>query len=287
MAGKNEFKATEVTKLLNSKGSTAYDKIFFDWLCPIGANIVSCINETGLPQFPESGQKGPFEFAFGVPFYEHIAQRPGLKQDFDLAMSARRDGLRPQWFHVYPVMEELETDVLAQRKDVIVDVAGNKGYELISFAAEHPEFEGTMILEDLPSTFAGMNEEERSKIKATGIKLQEYNFFTPQPIKGANIYFIRDVLHDWPDKEAAQLLSQTAEAMEPGRSRLLIEDHVVDDENVHHTAAAKDILMLVTLNGVERTLKQWKVLLKNSGLMIVKVWPDGADHPSIIEAVKI
>ena len=259
----------------------------FDWVYPIGANIVSCINETGLPQFPESGQKGPFESAFGVSFYEHIAQRPGLKQEFDLAMSARRDGLRRQWFHVYPVMEALETNVLAQKKDVIVDVAGNKGYELIRFAAEHPRFEGTMILEDLPSTFAHMNEEERSKITAAGIKLQEYNFFTPQPITGAEIYFIRDVLHDWPDKEAIQLLRQTAEAMEPGRSRFLIEDHVVDDENVHYAAAAKDILMLVTCNGIERTLEQWKVLLKDAGLKIVEVWSDGADHPSIIETVKI
>ncbi|KAL9593019.1 MAG: hypothetical protein Q9219_007696 [cf. Caloplaca sp. 3 TL-2023] len=289
MAGKNEFKATEVTKLLNSKGSIAYDKILysFDWLFPIGANIVRCINETGLPQFPEGGQKGPFEFAFGVPFYEHIAQQPRLKRDFDQAMSAKRNGLMPQWFHVYPVMEELATDVLSQTADVIVDVAGNKGYELISFAAEYPGFKGSMILEDLPLTFTEMNEEEQFKIRAAGIKLQEYNFFDPQPIKGASIYFIRDVLHDWPDTEAIQILRQTAEAMEPGRSRLLIEDHVVDDENVHHTAAAKDILMLVTLNGIERTLEQWKVLLEVSGLLIVKVWPDGADHPSIIEAIKM
>lgn len=171
-------------------------------------------------------------------------------------MSAKRDGLQPQWFHVYPIMERLQTRGVGQERDVIVDVAGNKGYELISFAAAYPEFEGTMILEDLPLTFTQMNEEEQSKIKAAGIKLQEYDFFTPQPIKGANIYFIRDVLHDWPDTEAVQLLSRIAGAMEPSRSRLLIEDHVVDDENIHHTAAAKDILMLLTLNGIERTLEQ-------------------------------
>lgn len=259
----------------------------YDFVFPIGANIVSCIDETGLPQFPENGEKGPFNFAFGAPFYEYIAQRPRLKHDFDLAMSARRDGLLPQWFHIYPVMEKLKTDVAGQSKVVIVDVAGNKGYDLISFAAEHPEFEGTMILEDLPSTFAHLNTVERSKIKAAGINLQEYNFFTPQPIKGANIYFIRDVLHDWPDKAAVQLLSQTAEVMEPSQSRLLIEDHVIDTENVHHTPAAADILLMLILNGIERTLEDWKMLLKESGLRIVKVWPNGAGHQSIIEAVKI
>ena len=201
-------------------------------------------------------------------------------------MSARRDGLLPQWFHIYPVMEELKTDAAARSKDVIVDVAGNKGYDLINFAAEYPEFEGTMILEDLPSTFAQLNEEERSKTKAAGLGMQEYNFFTPQPIKGANAYFIRDVLHDWPDKAAIQLLSQTAEAMEPGRSRLLLEDHVVGVEDVHYTPAAADILLMLILNGIERTLEQWKVLLKDSGLKIVKVWSNGAGHQSIIEAVK-
>lgn len=256
---------------------------------PIGANIVNCIGETGLPQFPEPGEKGPFDFAFGVPFYEYIAQRPKLKHDFDLAMSARRDGLLPQWFHIYPVMDELKTqssDTAARSKRVIVDVAGNKGYDLITFAAEYPDFEGTMILEDLPSTFASLSDSERSQIMAAGIKMQEYNFFTPQPVKGANIYFIRDVLHDWPDKPAQQLLSQTAEAMEPGRSRLLIEDHVVEVKDVHYTPAAADILLMLILNGIERTLEQWKVLLKSAGLEIVKVWPNGAGHQSIIESIK-
>ena len=182
-------------------------------------------------------------------------------------------------------MEELKIDAAARTKDVIVDVAGNKGYDLIGFAAEYPKYEGTMILEDLPSTFAQLNEEERSKIKAASIEMQEYNFFTPQPIKGANFYFIRDVLHDWPDKEAVQLLSQTAEAMEPGRSRLLLEDHVVGVEDVHYTPAAADILLFLNQNGIERTLEQWKVLLKDSGLKIIKVWPNGAGHQSIIEAV--
>ena len=57
-------------------------------------------------------------------------------------MSARRAGFLPQWFHIYPVMEELKTNVAPRSKDVIVDVAGNKGYDLISSAAEYPEFEG-------------------------------------------------------------------------------------------------------------------------------------------------
>ena len=83
-----------------------------------------------------------------------------------------------------------------------------------------------------------------------------------------------------------QLLSQTAGAMERGRSSLLIEDQVVDKKNIHPATAAKDILLMVTLNGIERTLEQWMVLLKESGLMLLKVWPDGPSHPSIIETTK-
>ena len=126
----------------------------YDFAFPIGANIVSYISEAGLPQHQGDGEKGPFEFAFGVPYYEYIAQRPSLRRDFKSAMSAQRDGLLPHWLHIYPVMEELKTDVAARSKDVIVDVAGNEGYDLISFTAEYPGFEGITILKDLLSTFA-------------------------------------------------------------------------------------------------------------------------------------
>lgn len=144
-----------------------------------------------------------------------------------------------------------------------------------------------MILEDLPSTFAHLSEEEWSKVKIAGIETHEHNLFTPQPIKSANIYFIRDVLHDWPDRPACQLLSRTAEAMEPGRSRLLIEDHVVEENDAPYTPAAADILLMLLVNGIERNLEQWRVLLKDSSLASVKVWPNGAGHQSTIEAFKI
>ena len=97
-------------------------------------------------------------------------------------------------------------------------------------------------------------------------------------MKGAHICIIPDVLHDWPKKQAVQLLSQIAEAMEPGRSHLHIEDHVVEVENVHNTPAAADILLMLMLNGIERSLDPWKVLLRASGLSMVKTWPNGAGH---------
>lgn len=71
-------------------------------------------------------EKGRFEYAFGVPHFQYDAQEPGLRNDFDLAMSARRDCLLPQWFHVHLLMEMPKTDAAARREGVIVDVAGKR-----------------------------------------------------------------------------------------------------------------------------------------------------------------
>ena len=51
--------------------------------------------------------------------------------------------------------------------------------------------------------------------------------------------------------------------MEPGRSRRLLEDHVIEPEDVHYTPAAAEMLLMLILDGIERTLDQWKVLLKD------------------------
>lgn len=58
------------------------------------------------------------------------------------------------------------------------------------------------------------------------IELQVHDFFTPQPIKGARAYFMRSVLHDWPDEQCRKILGHLKDAMDPGYSKILISDCV-------------------------------------------------------------
>lgn len=52
-----------------------------------------------------------------------------------------------------------------------------------------------------------------------------HDFFEPQPIPGARVYFVRVVLHDWDDDHAIKILKnlRRVAALE---SRLVIVDHI-------------------------------------------------------------
>lgn len=57
-------------------------------------------------------------------------------------------------------------------------------------------------------------------------RFQVHDFFSPQPIKGAAIFLLRAVLHDWPDKFAGRILLELRKAATTA-TRLVIADFVL------------------------------------------------------------
>ena len=53
-----------------------------------------------------------------------------------------------------------------------------------------------------------------------------YNFFEPQPIKGAAVYFLRYIIHDWPDDSARKILKQ-ARLAAASHSKLIVVEKVI------------------------------------------------------------
>lgn len=105
-------------------------------------------------------------------------------------MSARRQGgLVPEWFEVYPVEAELaktESTLKTGKEDALfVDVAGGRGHDAGKFKAACPSLPGRCILQDLPGTLASVKKAEPPE----GVELMEYDFFTPQPVKGKQCRF--------------------------------------------------------------------------------------------------
>ena len=50
-----------------------------------------------------------------------------------------------------------------------------------------------------------------------------YDFFQPQPVKGAAVYFCRFVIQDWPDAECIKILKRIREAASPSSRLILFE----------------------------------------------------------------
>lgn len=90
-------------------------------------------------------------------------------------------------------------------------------------------------------------------------------FFLPQPIRGAKVYYLREVLHDWPDEQCVEILGHLRAALAQD-SVLLIDDLIVGWQTLHWAEAANDLSVMCTLGAKERTLTEWDALLEASGM---------------------
>lgn len=200
-------------------------------------------------------------------------------------MGAYRLG-RPAWFHptIYPVQQRLlEGYEHAKGDALLVDVGGNVGHDLLEFrrAYDQQHVKGRLILQDLPAVIESAPAEE---LRQAGIETMVHDFFTEQPIKGARAYYLHHILHDWQDEQCVEIVQRVREAMRPGYSRLLVNEHVIPAMGANWEATYLDLYMMVVFGATERTEEEWRVLLEDKcGLSVVKVWNPGSGVEGIIE----
>ncbi|KAL7952231.1 sterigmatocystin 8-O-methyltransferase precursor [Trichoderma compactum] len=226
-----------------------------------------------LPEyFAEKGWKsphdvynGPFQFAIRTKdnYFEFLGSKPYYQKAFNTVMtiSHRRKGRN--WFTFFPVEEKLGG--VSSDQALLVDVGGSQGGDITAFQKACPNLSGKLILQDLPVVIDDIKE------LPAGIEAQGYDFFKEQPIKGAKSYYLRTVLHDWPDKQAVQILERVREAMTP-ESILLINETVIPESNAPLSSATADLIMMVSFGSLERTEKQFADLFNKAQLELVKVW---------------
>ena len=110
----------------------------------------------------------------------------------------------------------------------VVDVGGSVGPTSIALAKRFPGLE--CIVQDLPATIVGCAVPPELEGR---LKFMAHDFFTEQPVRGADIYFFRWIFHDWSDEDSARILRCLIGALKPG-ARVLIQDQVVPE---YHTSS--------------------------------------------------
>ncbi|KAL8705630.1 MAG: hypothetical protein Q9201_001267 [Fulgogasparrea decipioides] len=279
--GERQYRATEATHLITTPGLAGGEKHHYDLFFPVGAILVDYMKKTGFPQFPKRPeQQSPFETVFKMGFFEFFANNEEQRKYLDDYMAVRRKGLS-SWHEVFPIASQLVPGFNTDDPGAVllVDVGGGFGHELRSFHEAHPDTSGRLIIQDLPV----MMEKFGGKAPP-GTEIMTYDFFTPQPVKGARAYYFRNICHDWPDEACQKFLTNTAKAMSKGYSRLLIDEYVLPDTGAPIRGSSMDFLMMCFCSGIERTRRQWEVLLEACGLEIVKVWGGRTDYEQVIEA---
>ncbi|KAJ5108162.1 hypothetical protein N7456_004837 [Penicillium angulare] len=258
----------------------------------IGRDGIPCIYDLTMPTLsklpeyfqvngytsPRDYEQSPMQWAVGESQFEWLASHRDQQMLFNSYMASRRQG-KSLWFDIYPVERLLGHEVPYNDTVFLVDVGGNQGHDLSQFRQRYSHLPGKLVLQDLPVVV--------SKVSSCdpGIEVMAYNFLEPQPVKGSRVYYFRSVFHDWPDEVCHQILRNTASAMVPEYSKILIVDFVLPDTEAPLMQASLDIQMMSIGAGIERSESQWRDLLHKAGMKITGIWTQSPGMESVIEVV--
>jgi demethylsterigmatocystin 6-O-methyltransferase len=183
------------------------------------------------------------------------------------------------WTTSYPIEKELGNFKAADDSALLVDIGGGFGQHSVFFKDNFPHLEGRIVVQDLPSTLAHIPS------KPPGIEFQEYDFFLKQPVQGAKFYFLRHIMHDWPDQDCISILKNIVPAM-GSDSLILIDEVVLPETKVPWQVTSMVLMMMAALGGTERTREDWEDLLDRAGLKISHlIRYDDVRFHSIVAAV--
>jgi precorrin-6B methylase 2 len=203
-----------------------------------------------LPAYVRTGAPA-YRDVFGLPFWEDLEKHPEISASFDALMGPQGHGTPNPQFEIAGGWEQVRT---------IADVGGGTGAMLAEILRVRPHLRGTLI--DLPRTAARAAATFQSAGVADRATAIGQSFFDPLPA-GADIYLLRGILNDWPDRETGAILRRCAEAARPS-------GRVVVLKSVGPERAPKRLhIEMVLLGGKHRSIGEFRELARSSGLEVV------------------
>lgn len=203
-----------------------------------------------------------FEKIHGEPFYDYLRERPQAAAMFATAMGSA----------AVPIV--LSRCDLGQ-PGTVVDIGGGDGGLLARVLSRYHEARGVLV--ELPDAIEKAKTRLASFDHADRIEYVSASFFEPGSIPpDADVYTLSRILHNWNDAAAVQILRRVREAT-PMHARLFVFEYLIEDPIEEHPDEAGtalnaiDLLMLVMLEGYERSAEQYRVLLAQAGFEVREV----------------
>ncbi|MGA8115758.1 MAG: methyltransferase [Actinocatenispora sp.] len=199
-----------------------------------------------------------FEERHGRPFYEYLDDHPDTADRFNAAMGGQQE---------LPVVP----DALLDGVRTVVDIGGGNGALLGSVLAAHPDLTGVLL--ELPDAARQARKHLADAGLLERVRIVEGSFFDTVPA-GGDLYLLSRVLHNWNDENAVRLLRHVRDTMPPD-ARLAVVEALLPEPGTGGKRADEartrmvDLLMLVMLEGHDRTGAQYEGLLTTAGFRVV------------------
>ncbi|MBA2581060.1 MAG: hydroxyneurosporene methyltransferase [Thermoleophilaceae bacterium] len=204
------------------------------------------------------------ELAAGDGLWPYLVGHPEEAQIFGQAMTGKAAADTAAVLGAYDL----------GRFDTIADIGGGRGHLLRAVLDAVPTAEG--ILFDLPDVIQTLD------IGRDRLTARAGDFFV-DPLPTADAYILMEVIHDWPDAEAAAIFTAIRRAASPG-ARVLIIENVLGDTESDPRGHTLDVIMLAVTGGRERTGSRLGGLLEAADFANISVI-DTAGPLRIVEAV--
>ncbi|KAF2118391.1 O-methyltransferase-domain-containing protein [Lophiotrema nucula] len=213
-----------------------------------------------MSKWPASGE--PNEAGWNIAYnttdicWEYLPKVPERAQVFADAMSVFTAGSA---YGPEALLEYVDKNKLHQ--GTIVDIGGSHGSVSIPIIRQHQDLR--CIVQDLPAVIEVAEKNVQGDIKDR-VEFMHHDFFTEQPVKNAEIYLMRWILHDWSDKYASKILKALVPAMKKG-ARLLIHEYIIPEPGKGSATSQLSYRWMDTLikglcNGKERDEQDWRAL---------------------------
>jgi hypothetical protein len=194
-----------------------------------------------------------FARVHGRSVWDHFAAHPDEERVFAGSMRRVSELDLPSVVHGYPWPE----------RGTVCDVAGGVGTVLAGVLAARPGLRGVLV------EAAGVLEQAHAHLAEAGVadrvSLVEGDMFE-SVAAAADVYVMKDVLHDWDDERCARILATVRAAM-PGGSRLVLVEGTLAPNEPDPVVALVDVQMLTqTDGGRQRSVAELHSLLRGAGL---------------------
>jgi hypothetical protein len=253
LVGKGVFEEPEPGRFaLNQAGRGLLGSAQFLGLDGIGGRMAHAWST--LPTYVRTGRPGYAE-VFGLPFWEDLAAHSDIAASFDDLMGPAGHGTPDAEVPISGGWDAVRT---------VVDVGGGTGAFLAEILRVHPHLRGTLL--DHPGTVARSAEVFEAARVADRVTAAGQSFFDPLPA-GADLYLLKKVLNDWPDRETIEILRRCAEAARPN-GRVVVLGGVAPEG-----APRRLVIEMVLVGGKTNTLPEFDQLARGAGLEITAVEP--------------
>jgi hypothetical protein len=206
----------------------------------------------GLPESVRTGRSA-FRHRHGMSVWQWFAEHPEEERLFARAMRRLTEEDAPAVVAAYPWPQS----------GTVCDVAGGVGTLLAAVLEARPGLAGVLV--DAAGVLAEAEGHLRERGLRERVELVEGDIFERVEAR-ADVYLLKDVLHDWDDEASARILA-TVRATMPSGARLVLVETLQERNEPDLVASLSDIQMLTQCEeGRQRSAGELAALLSGAGL---------------------